>query len=45
MGVGGGLMMMRGGLILFDERFFNDLNDCGVGKKVNFTEGGKGGVK
>ena len=30
---------------MFDERFFNDLNDCGVGKKVNFTEGGKGGVK
>ena len=22
---------------------FNDFNDCGVGKKVSFTEGGKGG--
>jgi len=34
-------MMMRGGLILFDEGFFND---CGVGKKVSFTEGGEGGL-
>ena len=37
-------MVSRLLLILFDEGFFNDFNDCGVGKKVSFTEGGEGGL-